>query len=690
MDQSSAELEQQVHQLLRNLNDPTKIKDSPWLLSCLVTILIKENPRITRYQALRDILTNILQLIELESPIYADILRGRFWEELEVKVMLAGDRPHSMSERTFANRQKEAIQRFAYLLSEKELSCTQTSVSQSEVSEEARSDDGVVEHQPVTATFLDDKVVDKGEQGLGSSRSQQRQWVFLSILGFMVVGVIGVVLLFRGRVSATLSQTIERPPAPSLTIPSKIINEGHICDEVERTIIQEVPRFIRSEGVSLFSRDNTQGAVVSNKVRALLVDARGLWIGYSAINKSSLSGLGQYDKKGWSHCNQTGELTGSNINAITIDRRTSIWIATENDGVVTFDGSNWRKFTIEDGLPSNKTYSLTVDNKNNIWVGTWDGVAKFDGQHWSVPYTVQNSGIFNNHVISIDFEDDGSIWFGHINHGISYYRAKDAKWIHYTAENHKITGNQVRDIIIDSSSRNSSSTWIATADGGITRFENGEWTKYSANQGLLSADVRALAIDRYNRVWAATERGVQYFDGKIWIKYNSIDTLSIAFGPSCQNCPFDEDHVWTGTAQSGLTHSRLPLPDNAIDVIDVKYPSVVSPGQEFRPEIVVAPRTPYQLREDRGDFLSNTDDDDQNLFGAYPIIPTKGVVEPGQSFMFTDYDNPFKAPQLLPGEQEKTFTSTWRVWMYTRYVGPTIQVTFTVRRSESRSSARAR
>ena len=135
---------------------------------------------------------------------------------------------------------------------------------------------------------------------------------------------------------------------------------------------------------------------------------------------------------------------------------------------------------------------------------------------------------------------------------------------------------------------------------------------------------------------------------------------SIAFGPSCEDCPFDDEHIWTGTADLGLTHSRLPYPDAALDIIEVcfvsaerarvcpplirsedtqvvtaTYPITVIPDQEFRFEIVAAPRSPYQLHE--GDFLSNMDQNDANRFGAYELIAVKGTIEPGQPFTFTDH-----------------------------------------------------
>jgi hypothetical protein len=76
----------------------------------------------------------------------------------------------------------------------------------------------------------------------------------------------------------------------------------------------------------------------------------------------------------------------------------------------------------------------------------------------------------------------------------------------------------------------------------------------------------------------------------------------------------------------------------------------------------------------------HVDEEEAHRFGAWTHMAVDGTVLPGEPFVFTDYDNPFVAPALGAGEEERTLTSTWRVWMHTRYVGPPIPITFTVRR----------
>lgn len=574
-------------------------------------------------------------------------------------------------------------------------------------------------------------------QPQGSTRRRNIRNALAFILAAAIIGgVIGsgiTMLLFRLQTSAskavthlTVAATTEQvrseskthvsisessAATPAITMNFKSRNRATLCGETDLTQYTVTPKFLPHQGVSIFTVENSTGAVRTNFVRILAIDERGLWIGYFATKANPASGIELYNKKDWANCHDASRVMNQNINDVTIDKAGSIWVATEQDGVSMFDGRAWRTYTTDNGLPSNKTFGITIDKDNTVWVATWAGVAKFDRQVWSVPYTTQNKTIFNDHVDAITFDHSGNIWVGHINAGVSQYDNSKGQWIYYTTETSGLGGNQIRDIIAYKADETTSeSIWLATSDGGVSKFEQGTWTVYQIKDGLPSNEVHALAIDRYNRIWAATAAGVAYFDGSKWVTYDTLNTLTIAFGLNCQICPFDEDHIWTGTNEFGLTHSRLPYPDNEKvvqvkevcfelvvtreracpsliatevnhrQVITATYPISLAPGEKLRFEVTVEPRTPYQLREDRGDFLSNADESDSKLLGAWPIIPIKGIIDPGQPFTFTDYDNPFIAPQLANDEHEHVFISTWRIWMYTRYVGPAIQITFTVRK----------
>ena len=161
-----------------------------------------------------------------------------------------------------------------------------------------------------------------------------------------------------------------------------------------------------------------------------------------------------------------------------------------------------------------------------------------------------------------------------------------------------------------------------------------------------------------------------------------------------------------GTFAHGFTHSRLPYLTGAVDllqvcffvnedqrvdnIIDVEnicatpqqvdenhyqvvYPVALLPRTQVRLEVTARPRAPYQLLEGRGDFLSNLADDETTRFGAYSLMPVKGTIESGQPFIFTSYDDPLRIPEITDS-QSLTISSSWRVWMHTRYTGPILDI----------------
>jgi hypothetical protein len=697
----------EIGQILRDVKYPERLaaSTSPWLSSNLVRSCI-EDTKVPAYQALKLVLTEVLDELEQESPDDAAILRGRFWEGHTAKKMIAEGRPKQWQERTFYLYQKRAIQLFVLRLTEREEACRIARAERASSGRDSGIQSGAV--QPVVTApknwwlmLLSSMVGLVLGMALFAAYTHQRSGAGIFPAG-TEGGMTPAAVVPLQETTPTAVMATEAAVEPTLLIEANEFQS--VCGESERIEAPGVSRFVRHQGVSTFTRSNTDGAVISDRVRALANDERGLWMGYFARDGGSAGGVGQYDKQSWADCSQAGITAGQDVNAVVIDHNGGVWVGMEKSGVAHFDGKRWVLYTTANGLPSDEVFSLTVDADNNIWAGTWEGAAKFDGT-WSTPYTAKNDTLYNDRVHAIAFDAEQNIWVGHVRDGISQYRQSDGRWVQYTTETSGLGGNEVRSILVQAEAEDQTeSIWIATEDGGLSRFVDGEWTVYGPAEGLPGQNVKALAIDRYNRVWAATAQGTAFFDDEMWQIYHTLDTLSIAIGAPCpEGCPFDDDVVWTGTAENGLTHSRLPLPDAVIDVKEVcfvtaarericpplevdtttpaggitaSYPERVRPGETLRFEVTVSLRGAYELREDRGDFLSSTDESDIKLFGAWPIIPVRGTVAAGQPFTFTDFDNPFVAPE--PSGGSNTFESTWRVWMRTRYVGPYVRLVFTV------------
>ncbi|MBI3959536.1 MAG: hypothetical protein HY328_12075 [Chloroflexi bacterium] len=491
-----------------------------------------------------------------------------------------------------------------------------------------------------------------------------------------LAGLALVAALFLWQIGPNSREASETPPLATSTP-----GAATLCGESARRAAPPANRFLRTEGVSAYTGQNTDGLVLNDSVRSLAIDSRGLWIGYFPPP----AGVGHYDGAAWADCTGGLDFPVTKVNAIVIDGAGWVWAGTESDGVALFDGTAWRQFTTANGLPSAGIFGLTLQKGANgeerVWAATWEGAARFDGDRWSVPYSVHNGTLVNNHIHDIEFDGAGNVWIAYVNQGISQFDGEGGRWIHYKRDGGSIGGDEMRAILvrpagIGGNEDEPESVWFASGDGGVSRYQQGAWTVYTTSAGLPSLNVINLALDSQGRVWAATEGGDAFFDGSVWQTRTRLPTRAIAFGPVCAACPFDADDVWTGTDGSGVAHSGLPLPEPVIDLLGVALPAVVAPGQPFRPEITVAPRSPYRLKP--GDLLAHIDEADDLRFGAWPHLAVTQIVEPGQPFTFTDYDLPFIAPNLSDGETERTFTSAWRLWMDNRYVGPVIPITFTV------------
>lgn len=692
-----SDLPERVLEVLYGLTGRRRGRGDEWVPECLVARELRDRPDALRSDALRAVLTAARERLAVESPELADLLAGRFWEGLSVEKMVEAERPRPWQDRNFQNQQRRAVARLAALLWEMESLClaasgVATGAAHAAVPvaapEDAAGAPAGGERGGVGA------LVNGGGHADGGIGRHRRRWTGVIAL---LAGVLGVAAIARwpsGWLQSTLLPAVPavvteaapmaRPAAPTGTVAG---TAGMVagpaaggCGEAARVAAPAVPRLLRSQGVSAFSAGNTDGAVLSDWVRQVAVDARGVWLGYFS-DGGGPNGLGHWNKVDWADCNGSGATAGMNVNDIVFDHLGRVWVAAERVGVAMFDGATWRRFTTADGLPSADTFGLTVDRSGDVWVGTWAGVAKYDGTAWSTPYAIRNGTLFDDQVHAVAFDGAGNVWVGHVNAGVSLRRAADGRWVHVTRAGGQIGGDEVRAIVVrPERGRHGEQVWFATSDGGVSVVEKGRWRVFTADDGAPGNDVRDLAIDRYDRVWAASATGVGYFDDERWHIYHTLDAFSVAVGADCADCPFDSDHVLTGTRRHGLTHSRIPLDTEAVEVVSVTYPEVVAPGERFVPEFVVAPITPFALREDRGDMLVNTDADDALLFGAYEHIAVKGVVDAGKAFIFSAPDTPMVAPELPAGVDEQVFTSSWRVWMHTRYVGPPMHVVFRVRR----------
>jgi hypothetical protein len=105
-------------------------------------------------------------------------------------------------------------------------------------------------------------------------------------------------------------------------------------------------------------------------------------------------------------------------------------------------------------------------------------------------------------------------------------------------------------------------TWVGTEGKGLWRFDPREkkWTQFTTKDGLGDDSIYALAVDKFNRVWAGhLNHGVSVWNGEKWRNYDLLDgpigdhIFAIAI------CPTDGD-VWLAT-ELGLARYSVSKKD---------------------------------------------------------------------------------------------------------------------------------
>ena len=123
-----------------------------------------------------------------------------------------------------------------------------------------------------------------------------------------------------------------------------------------------------------------------------------------------------------------------------------------------------RVWQAEQGLPQNSVTAMLQDQQGYLWVGTFGGLARFDGERFTLFDAGDLLPLGNNGILSLHESRSGVLWVG-------------------------------------------------TLDGGLVRVENGVATAYRRREGLPSRFVSSIREDKEGKLWFNTSEGVAHFVG---------------------------------------------------------------------------------------------------------------------------------------------------------------------------------
>jgi diguanylate cyclase (GGDEF)-like protein len=261
-----------------------------------------------------------------------------------------------------------------------------------------------------------------------------------------------------------------------------------------------------------------------------------------------------------------------------VDQRGEVWIGTNGGGFSHLHReSDW--YTVYEHDPTDpgsrapgKTLSVLLDRQDRLWVGTYNGglsrldPGTSDFKHFrhsrNDPQTIPND------IVTKLYEDsNGTIW-AMTNGGIAWFDENSAVFrriVKDAARADSLPDNIVYDMIEEPGTGN---FWIAMYTGGLAYWDRTQdsFTQYLSSgidrNSLSDNLVYALAYDHQDRLWIATNAGLNRYEGNGRFQRYFPDPDDPSSLPSgiIRDLAVDDDGVlWIATNGGGVARY---LPDS--------------------------------------------------------------------------------------------------------------------------------
>lgn len=196
----------------------------------------------------------------------------------------------------------------------------------------------------------------------------------------------------------------------------------------------------------------------------------------------------------------------------------------------------WQTYNVTNGLGDNFVWSIFEDNDGNIWVGTVNnGVSKFDGKNWTI-YNAAG-GLIDNSVISIEQDSDGDMWFGTLN-GISILSGNN--WTNLD----NIAGYQFTAWALLNDSEGN--MWVGTSLLGLLQFSNDQWYQIFDSNCNDCNKINVIYEDNDNNIWFGSDGDLKRYANNNLNSYTASNGLPEGAVESIHQDNYG--NIWFGTS----------------------------------------------------------------------------------------------------------------------------------------------
>ncbi|MEO0855623.1 MAG: two-component regulator propeller domain-containing protein, partial [Bacteroidota bacterium] len=215
-----------------------------------------------------------------------------------------------------------------------------------------------------------------------------------------------------------------------------------------------------------------------------------------------------------------------------------------------------RTWSTREGLPQNSILSIVQTTDGYVWLGTQEGLARFDGLHFTVYDEANTEALTTSNVNRMLAADDGTLWLATRGGGLVAHRA--GQFTAYTQDD-----GLGSDFVTALTQDRTGALWVGTFEGGLTRVADSTFATYGAEAGLDVRIVSQIVEDNRGTLWVGTEQGLRVQNGDRFVPVADL-LLAEAFVSALYE---DADGtLWIGTRDgrlfslTGGTRTEHPIP----------------------------------------------------------------------------------------------------------------------------------
>jgi ligand-binding sensor domain-containing protein/signal transduction histidine kinase len=217
--------------------------------------------------------------------------------------------------------------------------------------------------------------------------------------------------------------------------------------------------------------------------------------------------------------------------------RPDVVLQASSNAITSYSVRAWQT---DDGLPQNSVYAIAQTPDGYLWVGTREGLARFDGVRFVPLGESAPAELRHGWIMALCVDREGNLWIGCEGYGLA--RLKDGQFTRFS-ETDGLISNLIRCLLED----RDGALWIGT-EGGLSRYQGGRFKSITEKDGLSVNAIRGVCQDHSGNLRIATLRGLNTLDkeGNIRAVDAPPGKPSVAVKFVCED---RQGRIWTGSIQ---------------------------------------------------------------------------------------------------------------------------------------------